>query len=81
MTAPADVFAAAIREAVHAFKPDATVVLSGTLIIEALHADEPDPVLNVLDVGDLSPWVRIGMLRTALLGAEHDALASFEDDD
>ena len=61
MTAPADVFAAAIREAVH--------------------ADEPDPVLNVLDVGDLSPWVRIGMLRTALLGAEHDALASFEDDD
>ena len=48
MTAPADVFAAAIREAVHAFKPDATVVLSGTLIIEALHADEPDPVLNVL---------------------------------
>ena len=81
MTAESEVFATAIREAVCTYKPDAAVVLSGTLIIEALHSNEPDPVLSVLDVGDLSPWGRIGMLRTALLGVEHDALASFEDDD
>ena len=74
-------FTAAVRDAVRARESTAQVVLSGVLVIEALHDNEPDPVLSVLDVGDLSPWVRIGMLRTALLGAEHDALASFEDDD
>lgn len=74
-------FSTAVRAAVATHLPDTQMVLDGMIVVETLDADQTDPVLHVLDIGNPSDWVRLGMLRAGVLTVEDATRAGWQPDE
>lgn len=59
----------------------AQVVLDGLIVVEVLHADQPDPVLHRLEIGSPAAWAQLGMLRAAEMVVEDKLRDGWEPDD
>lgn len=59
----------------------AQVVLDGVVVVEVLHADQPDPVLHRLEIGSPATWAQLGMLRAAELVVEDELRDGWEPDE
>ena len=70
----------AVRAAIRDYL-GAQVVLDGVVVVEVLHADQPDPVLHHLRIGDPAPWVQLGLLRAAGVTVEDQLRDGWEPDE
>ncbi len=73
----------AVRAAIKANDSDVEMVLNGLIIVETLEAGKDNPVLNLLDIGEMSPWLKAGMLRAMVrsVDCQLDGSRKYDEDD